>query len=127
MLRWVVAAFIVIALPAGASAQDADAGKKIFKKCAPCHSVGPGAKKKVGPQLNGLVGRAAGAAEGFKYSNAMKDSGITWDQVSFIEYITSPKKRIPGNKMIFPGIKDELDREDLFAYVSQFDAEGNAK
>ena len=127
MFRWVVAAFIAIALPAGASAQDADAGKKVFKKCAACHAVGPGAKNKVGPQLNGLVGRAAGSVEGFKYSKAMKGSGITWDEATFIDYITNPKKSIPGNKMIFPGIKDEIDRDDLFAYVSQYDAEGNTK
>ena len=127
MLRWVVAACIVIALPAVASAQDADAGKKIFKKCFACHSVGPGAKNKVGPHLNGVIGRPAGSAEGFKYSKAMKGSGITWDEAIFIEYITSPKKRIPGNKMIFPGIKDELDRENLFAYISQFDADGNTQ
>ncbi len=127
MLRWVVAAFVMVALPAVASAQDADAGKKIFKKCAPCHAIGPGAKNKVGPPLNGVVGRPAGSAEGFKYSKAMKGSGITWDQATFIEYITNPKKRIPGTKMIFPGIKDELDREDLFAYFEQFDAEGNTK
>ena len=127
MLRWVVAAFVMVALPAVASAQDADAGKKIFKKCAPCHAVGPGAKNKVGPPLNGVIGRPAGSAEGYKYSKAMKNSGITWDEEIFIEYITSPKKRIPGNKMIFPGIKDEEDREDLFAYIEQFDAEGNTK
>jgi len=118
---------MMLALPAVASAQDAEAGKKIFKKCAPCHSVGPGAKNKVGPHLNGLNGRAAGALEGFRYSDAMKNSGITWDQTTFIEYITNPKKSIPGNKMIFPGIKDELDREDLYAYIEQFDAEGNTK
>jgi cytochrome c len=117
----------VAALPTIASAQDAGAGQKIFKKCAPCHAVGPGAKNKVGPQLNGLVGRAAGSAEGFKYSNAMKDSGITWDQATFLEYIADPKKKIPGNKMIFPGVKDEVDRDDLFAYISQYDADGNAK
>ena len=127
MLRWVVAACIVVALPAGASAQDADAGKKIFKKCAPCHAVGSGAKHKVGPHLNGLSGRGAGVVEGFKFSEAMKNSGITWDQATFHEYITNPKKRIPGNKMIFPGIKDEIDREDLYAYIEQFDAEGNTK
>jgi cytochrome c len=127
MFRWVVAAFVMVALPAVASADDADAGKKIFKKCAPCHAVGPGAKNKVGPPLNGVVGRAAGSAEGFKYSKAMKGSGITWDQAIFSEYITSPKKRIPGNKMIFRGLKDELDRENLFAYIVQFDAEGNTK
>ena len=72
MLRWVVAACIVIALPAVASAQDADAGKKIFKKCFACHAIGPGAKNKVGPHLNGVIGRPAGSAEGFKYSKAMK-------------------------------------------------------
>jgi len=127
MLKWVVAAFLVAALPTIASAQDAGAGQKIFKKCAPCHAVGPGAKNKVGPQLNGLVGRAAGSAEGFKYSNAMKDSGITWDQATFSEYIADPKKKVPGNKMIFPGVKDEVDRDDLFAYISQYDADGNAK
>jgi cytochrome c len=127
MLRWVVAICMMVAVPAVASAQDADAGKKIFKKCAPCHGVGPGAKNKVGPHLNGVVGRAAGSAESFKYSKAMKNSGITWDQETFLEFIASPKKKIPGTKMVFPGIKDEIDRENLFAYVEQFDAEGNTK
>ena len=127
MLRWVVAAFVMVVLPAVASAQDVDAGKKVYKKCAACHAVGPGAKNKVGPHLNGVIGRAAGSGEGFKYSKAMKDSGITWDEEIFLEYIANPKKRIPGNKMIFPGIKDEEDREDLFAYVEQFDADGNTK
>lgn len=91
------------------------------------HAVGPGAKNKVGPHLNGLNGRAAGSVEGFKYSDALKNSGITWEQATFAEYIANPKERIPGNKMVFPGIKDEIDRDDLFAYVSQFDAEGNTK
>ena len=127
MLRWVVAAFVMVALPAVASADDVDAGKKMFKKCAPCHAVGPGAKNKVGPPLNGVIGRPAGSAEGFKYSKAMKNSGITWDEEIFLEYIANPKKKIPGNKMIFRGIKDEDDREDLFAYVEQFDADGNTK
>jgi len=80
-----------------------------------------------GVELNGLVGRAAGSAEGFNYSDAMKKSGITWDQATFLEYITDPKKKVPGNKMVFPGIKDEIDREDLFAYISQFDAAGKTK
>jgi len=127
MLRLVVATCMMVAVPAVASAQDTDAGKKIFMKCAPCHSVGPGAKNKVGPHLNGLSGRAAGSAESFKYSKAMKNSGITWDQESFLEFIASPKKKIPGTKMVIPGIKDEIDRENLFAYVEQFDAEGNTK
>jgi cytochrome c len=127
MLRWVVAAGILFALPTVALAQDADAGKKVFNKCTPCHSIGPGAKAKVGPPLNGLFGRPAGSVEGFNYSDAMKNSGITWDEATFKEYVTDPKKKIPGNKMVFPGIKDELDRDDLAAYVGSFNADGSPK
>lgn len=127
MLKWVVAAGMMLAVPTVALAQDADAGKNVFKKCAPCHAIGPGAKNKVGPELNGLFGRAAGSVEGFNYSKAMKDSGITWDEATFMEYIADPKKKVPGNKMIFPGIKDELDREDLAAYIGQFNADGSKK
>ena len=127
MLRWVGAACIVVALPAVAWAQDPEAGKKVFKKCGACHAVGPGAKNKVGPQLNGLNGRAAGSIEGFKYSAAMKKSGITWDEENFLEFIAKPRKKIKGTKMIFGGVKDELDRDDLYAYIVQFDAEGNTK
>ena len=93
-------------------------------KCAPCHSIGPGAKNKVGPEQNGLVGRKAGSVEGFNYSEAMKNSGITWDEATLDEYITDPKKKVPGNKMVFPGIKDELQRGDLIAYLASFNADG---
>jgi len=127
MLRWVVAAGAMIALPAVALAQDADAGKKIFNKCTPCHSIGPGAKTKVGPELNGLFGRKAGSVEGFNYSEAMKKAGWVWDEAKFKEYIADPKKVVPGNKMVFPGIKDELDRDDLAAYVGSFNADGSPK
>jgi cytochrome c len=127
MLRWVVAAGLMLALPTVASAQDAEAGKKVFTKCAPCHNVGPGAKNKVGPELNGLIGRAAGSVEGFTYSAAMKGSGITWDDATFKEYITDPKKKVPGNKMLFPGVKDEVERDDLAAYLASFNADGSSK
>ena len=127
MLRLVVAAGALLALPTLALAQDAEAGKKVFQKCAPCHSVGPGAANKVGPNLSGLVGRKAGTAEGFSYSDAMKNSGITWDEATFKEYITDPKKKVPGNKMLFPGVKDELERDDLFAYLASFNADGSPK
>lgn len=127
MLRWLVAVGALIALPAVASAQDADAGKKIFKKCAPCHSIGPGAKNKAGPQLNGILGRKAATVEGFKYSTAMKNSGITWDNEKLHEWVAAPKKLVPGTKMFFPGVKDELDRDDLIAYIESFNADGSSK
>lgn len=127
MLKWVLAAGLVLAMPAVASAQDAEAGKKVFTKCAPCHSVGAGAKNKVGPELNGLVGRAAGSVEGFNYSPAMKGSGITWDEATLGEYLTDPKKKVPGNKMLFPGVKDEIERGDLIAYLASFNADGSSK
>jgi cytochrome c len=127
MLKWVIAAGVMVALPTVALAQDAEAGKKVFVKCAPCHSIGPGAKNKVGPEQNGLVGRKAGSVEGFNYSEAMKNSGITWDEASLDEYITDPKKKVPGNKMVFPGIKDELQRGDLIAYLASFNADGTPK
>jgi cytochrome c len=127
MLRWVVAAGLMLALPTVASAQDAEAGKKVFTKCAPCHAIGPGAKNKVGPEQNGLVGRKAGSVEGFAYSAAMKNSGITWDEAQLDEYITDPKKKVPGNKMLFAGIKDEVERSDLIAYLASFNADGTNK
>jgi cytochrome c len=127
MLRLVVAAGALLVLPTLALAQDAEAGKKVFQKCAPCHSVGPGATNKVGPNLSGLVGRKSGTEAGFSYSDAMKNSGLTWDEATFKEYITDPKKKVPGNKMLFPGVKDETERDDVFAYVSSFGPDGNPK
>ena len=127
MLRWVLAAGLLIAAPAVASAQDAEAGKKVFTKCAPCHSIGPGATNKVGPNLNGVLGRKAGTEAGFAYSDAMKNAGWVCDEAIFKEYITDPKKKVPGNKMLFPGVKDELEREDLAAYVGSFGADGVQK
>lgn len=127
MLKWVVATGVMIALPTVALAQDPEAGKAVFKKCAPCHSIGPGAKNKVGPNLNGLFGRKAGTEAGFNYSEAMKKAGWVWDAAKFKEYIADPKKAVPGNKMIFPGVKDELDRDDLAAYVGSFNADGSSK
>src|SRR5262245_58223370 len=124
MLRWVVAAGFMLALPTVASAQDAEAGKKLFSKCAPCHAVGPGAKNKVGPELNGLSERKSGTVEGFNYSAAMKAAGLTWDAATLNEYLADPKKKVPGNKMLFPGVKDEAERADLVAYLESFKADG---
>jgi cytochrome c len=110
-----------------ALAQDVAAGENSFRKCAPCHSIGPDATNKVGPVLNGLNGRPAGSVEGFNYSDANKGSGITWGEAVFKEYVTDPRGKVPGTKMVFAGIKSEKERNDLWSYVSQFDKDGNIK
>ena len=116
-----------IAAASGAQAQDAAAGKTSFNKCLACHAIGEGAKNKVGPELNGLDGRKSGTAEGYSYSNANKNSGITWNEAVFKEYIKDPKAKIPGTKMAFAGIKNEKEINDLWAYVSQYDKDGKTK
>lgn len=99
-----------------AQAQDADAGKKVFNACRACHSVEPG-QNKIGPSLAGVVGREAGAVEGFNYSEAMKSSGVVWDEENLAKYLTDPKGFIPGNKMIFVGVKKEDALANLIAYL----------
>jgi cytochrome c len=121
-------AMIILAGSIGtAAAQDVAAGEKSFRKCLPCHSIGPDAQNKVGPKQNGLDGRKAGTVDGFNYSDANKNSGITWNEATFKEYIADPRAKIPGTKMIFPGIKNPQEATDLWAYMKQFDADGNIK
>lgn len=107
-----------------ASAQDAAAGEKVFAQCKACHQIGESAKNAVGPKLNGLFGRKSGTIEGFNYSSANKNSGITWDEATFREYIKDPKAKVPGTKMTFPGLKDPKQIDDIVAYLKQFDAAG---
>jgi cytochrome c len=116
-----------LATASSALAQDADAGKTSFNKCLACHAVGEGAKNKVGPVLNGIDGRKSGSIEGYSYSDANKNSGITWNKDVFLEYIRDPKGKIPGTKMVFAGIKNEKEANDLWAYLSQYDKDGKAK
>jgi cytochrome c len=111
----------------GAAAQDLAAGETSFKKCLACHAVGEGAKNKVGPVLNGLAGRKSGTIEGYNYSEANKNSGIIWDEATFRDYIKDPRGKIPGTKMVFPGIKNETEITNLWAYMNQFDAQGKKK
>src|ERR671916_925406 len=106
-------------------AQDAAAGEKVFAQRRACHQAGETAKNAVGPVLNGLFGRKSGTVEGYAYSAANKNSGITWDEAVFREYIRDPKAKIPGTKMIYAGLKDEKRIDDLIAYLKQFDATGN--
>jgi cytochrome c len=121
---------VVIASSAATSvalAQDVAAGKTSFNKCMACHSIGEGAKNKVGPELNGIDGRKSGTAPGYNYSDANKNSGITWNEAEFKEYIKDPKAKIPGTKMAFAGIKNEKEINDLWAFLAQYDSEGKVK
>ena len=127
MKQVVLAAIALVASTAAASAQDVAAGEQSFKKCLPCHSVGAGAKNKVGPELNGLDGRKAGATEGFNYTEGNKNSGITWNESVFKEYIKDPRAKIPGTKMVFAGIKNEEEVNNLWAYLKQFGPNGEKK
>ena len=116
-----------VMLTGAARARDVAAGEQSFKKCLPCHSIGEGAKNKVGPERNGIDGRHSGTAPGYSYSEANKKSGVTWDKTQFLEYIKDPRAKIPGTKMIFPGIKNEKEAESLWAYLSSFGADGKKK
>jgi len=127
MKAWALAGVIMFAAANGVSAQDLAAGETSFKKCLPCHRVGPDAKNLVGPVLNGLEGRKSGTIEGYNYTEANKNSGIVWDEKTFGEYITDPRAKIPGTKMVFAGIKSENERNALWAYLKQFDAKGEKK
>ncbi|MBR2120230.1 MAG: cytochrome c family protein [Afipia sp.] len=118
---------LVVACSGEVRAQDAVAGEKVFAVCKACHQIGENAKNVVGPTLNGLIGRKAGSVPGYSYSVANKDSGITWDESTFREYIKDPKAKIPGTKMIYAGLKDEKRTTDLIAFLKQFDADGKKK
>jgi cytochrome c len=122
-----MAAAVLATIVVPARAQDITAGEASFRKCLPCHAIGEGAKNKVGPELNGIDGRHSGSAPDYKYSDANKNSGITWTKDVFLEYIRDPRAKIPGTKMIFPGIKNEKEAGDLWAYLSQFGADGKKK
>jgi len=113
-----LAAAVAIALAAGTAQAggDAAAGEKVFKKCKACHDMEAG-KNKVGPSLAGIVGRQAGTVEGFKYSDAMANSGVVWNEDSLNQYLADPKGFMPGNKMTFSGLKKDDDRANVIAYL----------
>ena len=128
MLRMLMISAIALAGSGGvAIADDLAAGKTIFRKCIACHAVGTKARNKVGPLLNGLEGRTAGTIPGYNYSKANKTSGITWDEPTFLEYIKNPRKKIPGTKMVFAGIKKEKDARALWQSIIQFGPDGKKK
>lgn len=109
--------FSMPALAAG----DAEAGSKIFPRlCGGCHQVGESARPGFGPQLNGIIGRPAGTSANYVYSDAMKNSGITWNRETLTAYLKDPKGVVPGTRMIFWGLSDEEKIDNLLAYLQTF-------
>ncbi|MDX5361833.1 MAG: cytochrome c family protein [Alphaproteobacteria bacterium] len=122
--RTILAAALA-ALVAGPALADGDAakGEKVFNKCKACHMVGENAKNRVGPQLNGILGAEIASVDGFKYSDAFqakKAEGFVWTEENLDAYLADPRGFIPKNKMGFAGLKKEDDREDVIAYLKQF-------
>ena len=128
-MKALVLAMVALAASTGmAKAQDLAAGEQLFRsKCLPCHSVGEGARHKIGPVLNSLDGRKSGTMEDYGYSEANKKAAITWSEATFKDYIQNPMARVPGTRMVFAGIKNEKEIADLWAYVSQHKADGTKK
>lgn len=120
-----VASILVLSGLGAAQAQDAAAGEKVFTQCRACHQIGPAAKNVIGPEMNGVIGRKSGTVEGYSYSPANKNSGLTWDAATFATYIKNPQVVVKGTKMTFAGVKDDQKIKDLIAYLQQFDATGN--
>ncbi len=122
-LTYLVAAASIAAVTPAFAAGDAAAGEKVFNKCKACHSIGEGAKNKVGPELNGIVGRPAGSIADFKYSDNIKElaaSGFVWDEANLTDYLTDPKHLVPKGKMSFAGLKKPEDVANVIAYLATF-------
>ena len=126
MRTCVFAAVLVIASTGAGLAQEG--GQAVFQRmCLPCHDAGEGARVKLGPPLNGLDGKKAGTAEGFNYSDAMKGSGITWNEAQFKDYIKGPMVKVPGTRMAFAGLRDEAEQNSLWAYLKDIGPDGKKK
>jgi cytochrome c len=120
-------AAMMLLITGWARAQDAAAGEKAFVVCRACHQIGPNAKIAIGPVLNGIVGRKAGTYPDYQYSDANKNSGIVWTPDELDKYLTSPQTVVPHTKMIFPGLKDAQQRQDVIAYLEEFGPDGEKK
>jgi cytochrome c len=127
-VRRLILTLLLSAAPLGAAAfaaGDPDAGKTVFVKCSQCHQVGPAAQNATGPILNGIIGQKAGEVPGYNFSDAMKNSGITWDEATLAAYLKSPRKVVPGNKMSFVGLPKDQDIANVIAYLETFALDGS--
>ncbi len=126
--RFAVATLALLAGITTAAAQDAAgdaaAGEKTARICKTCHQFGEGAKNSIGPVLNGVVGRKAGTYEGYSYSDANKNSGITWDEATLKVYLKSPKALVPGTKMTFAGFQKQSDIDNVVAFLKTLGPDG---
>jgi cytochrome c len=116
----VVAAIVGFATQASAQSGDPAKGQRVFnQQCRACHTLEKGGAQTTGPNLHGVFGRKAGTAEGFTFSEAMVKSGIVWDDATMTEYSRDPKAKVPGTKMVFNGVKQQAQLDDLVAYLKQ--------
>ena len=113
-----IAAVLSLAFPQAAVAGDAAAGERKFALCKACHEIST-PKNRLGPSLQGVMGRKAGTLEGFKFSDAMKNSGVTWDEATLAAYLANPKTFMPGNKMAFAGLRKPEDVENMVEYLEE--------
>ena len=126
----VIALLGLLATAGAAAAQDAPAagdpalGERVFAKCRACHQIGEGAHNAVAPELNGLIGRHSASVPDYNYSEAMKNSGITWDEATFKVYIRDPKAKVPGTKMSFAGLSKQSEIDNVTAYLKSFAPDG---
>lgn len=102
-------------------------GQQVFARCAACHIVGPAPGTRMGPALNGVVGRKSAAVAGYNYSAAMKKSGLKWDAPTLARFLQAPMKVVPGTKMAFAGLPSAQDQADVVAYLKQYRADGTKK
>ena len=125
--RTVAATLALLATAAAAAAQEAGdpaLGEKVFVKCRSCHQIGENAHNAVGPELNAVIGRHSGSVPGYNYSDANKNSGLTWDEATFRDYIQHPQVKVPGTKMTFAGLTKQSDINNIVAYLKQFGPDG---
>ncbi|MDP5217043.1 cytochrome c family protein [Ruegeria sp. 2205SS24-7] len=129
MFRPIISTICLMALPIVAAAEgDAAKGEKVFRKCKACHAVGEGAENKVGPVLNGIVGRQVGTIDGFKYSDtliAMSEEGVVWSPEELDAFLIKPRDYAKGTKMSFAGLRKEDERVNVIAYLATFPDEGS--